>query len=106
MREHIWRTGARANLALEWLPAAVGSGTFAVLEPPSSASGWVGTLLQQARAFRQKLAAADRLGAADRGQVWTEVSAAMRPETTTTNVEKEVLIRQPSSIDVSGCHHA
>lgn len=69
MREHIWRTGARANLPTGWLPGAVGGGAFAVLEPPAAASPWVPQLLQQARAFRQKLDAADRLQEADRRQV-------------------------------------
>jgi len=35
VREHIWRTGARANLPTAWLPARVAGGAFAVLEPPS-----------------------------------------------------------------------
>jgi hypothetical protein len=69
VREHIWRTGARANLPTGWLPGAVGGGAFAVLEPPAAASPWVAQLLQQARAFRQKLDAADRLQEADRRQV-------------------------------------
>jgi hypothetical protein len=69
VREHIWRTGARANLPTGWLSGAVGGGAFAVLEPPAAASPWVPQLLQQARAFRQKLDAADRLQEADRRQV-------------------------------------
>lgn len=40
-----------------------------VLEPPSAASPWVAELLQQARAFGQKLDAASRLQPADRQQV-------------------------------------
>ena len=69
VRDHIWRTGARANLPTGWLLAAVAGGAFAVLEPPSRPSAWVAQLLQQARAFGQKLAAAERLQPPDCAQV-------------------------------------
>lgn len=54
--EIIWRAGARANLATEWVAAAVAGGAFAVLEPPTSASAWVHRLLGDARMFADRVA--------------------------------------------------
>lgn len=69
VQDHIWRTGARANLPTAWLPPRAAGGAFAILEPPSRPSAWVGELLQQARAFGQKLHAAERLEERDKVQV-------------------------------------
>ena len=51
----MWRTGARLNLPLAWLPDRIAGGRFALEEPPSRPSEWVGEVLRQARIFAQRL---------------------------------------------------
>ena len=55
VRDYVWRTGARLNLPLAWLPDRIASGRFALEEPPSRPSDWVSDVLRQARVFAQRL---------------------------------------------------
>jgi len=55
VRDYVWRTCARLNLPLAWLPDRIAGGRFALEEPPSRPSEWVGDVLRQARVFAQRL---------------------------------------------------
>lgn len=55
MRDYIWRTGARLNVPLAWLPERIASQRFALEEPPSRASDWVPEVLRHAAIFAQRL---------------------------------------------------
>jgi hypothetical protein len=72
VRDYVWRTGARLNLPLAWLPDRIAGGRFALEEPPSRPSEWVGDVLRQARVFAQRL---DHMPSLDREDVqlvsWT-----------------------------------
>ena len=65
VRDYVWRTGARLNLPLAWLPDRIACGRFALEEPPSRPSEWVGDVLRQARVFVQRLEHMDSLGRDD-----------------------------------------
>lgn len=65
----IWRTGARAALPTAWVAAAVSGGAFAILEPPSAPSPWVGRLVGETRMFRDRLAVLPTLQLDDLEQV-------------------------------------
>ena len=66
VRDYVWRTCARLNLPLAWLPDRIAGGRFALEEPPSRPSEWVGDVLRQARVFAQRL---EHMASLDRDDV-------------------------------------
>lgn len=59
--EVMFRTAARLNVPLAWLPERLAEGNFNLEEPPERASPWVGVLLSHLATFRQKLGTAASL---------------------------------------------
>ncbi|KAK9809306.1 hypothetical protein WJX73_003160 [Symbiochloris irregularis] len=70
--EVVFRTAARLNVQLGWVPERLSEGNFNLEEPPERASPWVGVLLNHLANWRQKLDTATSLTAEDMSLLWGE----------------------------------
>lgn len=55
LRDNVLRAAARLNVPIAWIPERLSEQNFALGEPPTKASPWVGVLLSHLRIFRQRL---------------------------------------------------
>ena len=53
--EVIFRAAARLNVPAQWVPERIADSNFALEDPPTKASPWVGVLLAHLQTFRQRL---------------------------------------------------
>ena len=67
--EVIFRAAARLNVPAQWVPDRIADSNFALEEPPTRASPWVGVLLAHLQTFRQRLGSMAALTPEDVGVV-------------------------------------